>query len=422
MHDRPPSGAAGSPGRRLSGLRVLVVGINYAPEVSGIGPYTYDACSTIAEAGASVTVVTGVPHYPSWTVDPAYARRLIHRSREAGVDVVRVRHTVPARQDALRRGLYEASWHAAALPVVMTTRADVVVGVTPALTGLSLARAAAGRRGVRWAAVVQDLLGAAATESGVAGGRRVSAPVVRWEAAQLAAADLVGVIGEGFAGAVSHLGVDRTRVRQVPNWSRVSAYPGSKADARAALGWPDDALLVVHTGNMGLKQDLVNVVRAAQECERRGVSARFALVGDGSQRAILEREAARVSSLTVLPPVSDDTYPAVLAASDVLLVNQRAGVETMSLPSKLTSYFVAARPVLAAVEPSGWTAQELAHVAGSVVVAPGAPGLLADEVERLASDEAYRQAQEKAARSHCRVLDRSSGPRHYVDLVAELAT
>ena len=63
----------------LRGRRVLVVGINYAPEHTGIAPYTTNACSYLAEQGAEVFVLTGLPHYPQWTVPPDYLGKLFRR-------------------------------------------------------------------------------------------------------------------------------------------------------------------------------------------------------------------------------------------------------------------------------------------------------------------------------------------------------
>ena len=52
----------------LDGASICVVGINLAPETTGIAPYTTALALTLAAAGASIHVVTGIPHYPQWTI------------------------------------------------------------------------------------------------------------------------------------------------------------------------------------------------------------------------------------------------------------------------------------------------------------------------------------------------------------------
>ena len=48
----------------VAGKHVLVVGINYAPEPTGIAPYTTGLAEHLAQTAASVEVFTGLPHYP----------------------------------------------------------------------------------------------------------------------------------------------------------------------------------------------------------------------------------------------------------------------------------------------------------------------------------------------------------------------
>ena len=137
---------------------------------------------------------------------------------------------------------------------------------------------------------------------------------------------------------------------------------------------------------MGLKQGLENVIEAASLAEQRGEPIRFVLMGDGSQRRALEALGGGLSTLEFLPPVPFEEYADTLAAADVLVINERVGVHDMSLPSKLTSYFIAGRPVVAAVDPEGATAREIALSGGGLTVRGGKPELLLAAVARLAAN------------------------------------
>ena len=91
--------------------------------------------------------------------------------------------------------------------------------------------------------------------------------------------------------------------------------------------------------------------------------------------------------LEILPPVGDVEFPSALGAADVLLVNERPGVARMSVPSKLTSYFRAGKPILAATDATGFTASELAASGAGVCVPADRPDLLLSEAIRLAQIE-----------------------------------
>ncbi len=61
-------------------------------------------------------------------------------------------------------------------------------------------------------------------------------------------------------------------------------------------------LVVLHAGNMGLKQGLEQVVDAAALAGRRGSAIRFVLVGDGNQRERIAALGAGVPALEMRPP------------------------------------------------------------------------------------------------------------------------
>ena len=90
---------------------------------------------------------------------------------------------------------------------------------------------------------------------------------------------------------------------------------------------------------------------AAQEPD-----VRFVFMGDGNQRATLQRATAGLPNVEILPPVEDEMYLRTLMAADCLLVHERATVRDMSLPSKLTSYFATGLPVIGVVASTGGTA------------------------------------------------------------------
>lgn len=384
----PDRGGVSGPGSASGARRLLLVSTNYAPEHAGIGPYATQiaehwASGDSALGPAEVHVLTGMPHYPSWRLDPAY--RGVWRAEEerAGVRVHRRRHTVPPRQTALRRALFEASVlaHGTAVPPRMA-RPDAVVAQMPSLAGGVIGARIARRYHVPYVPVVQDLMGAAAAQSGIRGGGRAAAPAAAAEAYALRRAALVGVIHESFVDKVAAMGVRPDRIRLVPNWSHVARPSRPRAETRARLGWRDGRIVVLHSGNMGLKQGLEVLVEAA----RLAPEVQVVLMGDGSQREHLRALAGGLPNLEFAPPADDADFPDVLAAADVLLVTQRASVLDMSVPSKLTSYFAAGRPVVASVAAAGGTAQEVLHSGAGVLVPPEDAGALLEAVRALAGD------------------------------------
>jgi colanic acid biosynthesis glycosyl transferase WcaI len=365
---------------------ILFAGINYGPEQSGISPYTTGLAEYLVRSGHRVTVITGFPHYPAWTVDPAYRGQLRKREVIAGVEVIRRRHHVPSHQSVVGRGLYEATFFAHGL-LTRVDPPDVVIGVTPSLSGGALARIFAARWHVPYGVIVQDLMGRAAEQSGIAAGGRVAGGVSRFEAWALERARAVGEVSPAFAPYLQSLGVRPSRIVELPNWIVRPAVEANVADTRRRLGWGSEQI-VLHAGNMGLKQGLEQVLDAAAMAATSDPRIRFVLLGDGNQRALLQQAATGLPNVQFLPSQSDDDYAAALAAADVLLLCQRASVADMSLPSKLTSYCVAGRPIVAAVRIDGATYREIQRTGAAMAVPAGDPEALLGALSELRNDPA----------------------------------
>lgn len=383
---------------------VLIVGINYAPEHAGIAPYTTGLAEHLVAIGHEVTVLTGVPHYPAWTVGPGFERRLSIVERRNGVRIIHRAIYMPRRQTALQRAAYEGSFLASGIATTLIRRPDAVLGVVPSLSGGVLARLAAARYRTRYGVLFQDLMSHGAAQSGIAGGQRVVAATRRAERFVVARARAVAAVSPMFLNALAALGVPSDRVWYVPNWAHVRPSAQDAAErqrTRARLGWRDDEVVILHAGNMGLKQGLGQVVEAAARASGppvRSKALRFVLMGDGSQRAALEEQVAatRANNVAFLRPEPAESFMDVLDAADVLLVTERASVRDMALPSKLTSYALAGRPVIAAVDPDGATATEVRRAGNGLVVPAEAPDQLLQAIDTLTADPALAKAMASA--------------------------
>jgi glycosyltransferase involved in cell wall biosynthesis len=264
---------------------------------------------------------------------------------------------------------------------------DLVVGVVPSLSGAAIARILAARWHVPYAVIVQDLMGPAASESGIRGGHRISGLVARAEAWSLRRARLVAPVSEAFLPYLHSIGIPDQRIAHLPNWTLHSRNDGDRAETRRRLGWGDEQI-VLHAGNMGLKQHLEQVLAVAQLAIHDAPDVRFVLLGDGNQRSALQRQAVMLPNVEFLPTQGDDDYDLALNAADVLLVSERATVADMSLPSKLTAYCAAGRPIVAAVRQNGATYHEVISSGAGLVVPAGHPEELLEALGRLREDPA----------------------------------
>jgi colanic acid biosynthesis glycosyl transferase WcaI len=129
-------------------MRILIHGINFSPELTGIGKYTGEMAEWLAPQGHDVRVVTAPPYYPQWQVADGFANAWsksqlsalassLHTSAATGKLVVyRCPLWVPAKPSGLKRILHLASFALSSLPVMLSQvlwRPQVVWVVQPAL-------------------------------------------------------------------------------------------------------------------------------------------------------------------------------------------------------------------------------------------------------------------------------------------------
>jgi putative colanic acid biosynthesis glycosyltransferase WcaI len=387
----------------MLGHRVSLLSLHYPPEETGNAPYTGALAVGLSARAHRVTAHVGHPHYPEWEVRPGYGQWRRTETIE-GVTVHRLRHFVPQPPKGIRRLLSELSFGARLLFSSLGSD-SVVVAVSPALfaTALAVLRIRLTPWRPRLVVWVQDIytLGLAETKQG----GDLTASITRFvERFVLRAADRVIVIHPRFAEYLAqNLGVAPERIDVIRNWTHLKPSPVlCQRDARAALGWQTDVSLAVHTGNMGTKQGLENVVEAARLADEQRAPIKFVLVGDGCERARLEQLAQGIDRIQFVDPLDEADYRCALAAADCLLVNELPGVATMAVPSKLTSYFDAKRPILAATDPTGIAAGEVERANAGVVVLAGDPHKLLAMALQLSEDKTQAAAYGAAGQRYCR--------------------
>ena len=253
---------------------ILIVGLNYAPEPVGIGPYTTGLAEALAKRGHRVEVVAGKPYYPQWRRDPAFAGSGWQPASEAGVRITRCPHYTPRDPGGLRRILHLASFAAAALvPALRARRPAVVVAIAPALLSVASAWLAARRHGARLWIHVQDF----EVEAALATGLMARGPLARLARATegwlLRRGERVSAISPQMCAKLIDKGVAPARVLELRNWADPRFAPDPAGAAALRRDWGlEGRTVALYSGNIARKQGIEILVEAARAlCGRRDI-------------------------------------------------------------------------------------------------------------------------------------------------------
>jgi hypothetical protein len=116
-------------------------------------------------------------------------------------------------------------------------------------------------------------------------------------------------------------------------------------------------------------------------------------VGGGNQLDFLRGESQGLASVVFVPPVTEVELANLLQSADILLVHELPGVKEMSIPSKLTTYFQAGKPVLVCSEPDSLAAKSVLENGTGLWVKSGNPDTLLAKIDTLDLEEARKVAQ-----------------------------
>ena len=387
-------------------MKILLYGLNYAPETVGTGRYSGELGAWLAARGHRVKVIAAPPYYPAWRIAPG-AKRWWRREMLDGVQVRRCPLWVPRRPRGWSRMLHLASFALSSLPVALwqglAWRPDVVLAVAPTLAAAPGAWLAARLGGAGAWLHLQDFELEAAFGLGMAQGGGLKRLALWLERRLLRRFERVSSISPAMLRRLAAKGVAPERLVEFRNWVDCQAVRPGPRDAvlAAELALPEGRRIALYSGNLGEKQGLELLVAAARELAPRR-DLLFLLVGEGSARARLAAAAAGLESLVLRPLVPPERLNELLNLADLHLLPQRADAADLVLPSKLTGMLASGRPVLATAAPGTGLAAELEGC--GLLVPPGDAAALAQAIRRLLDDAGLATELGRAARA--RALER----------------
>jgi len=209
--------------KKIESRRLLVVALNYAPDLTGIGKYVSEMTEWLAtRKQLEIRVVTAPPYYPAWQVASGYSARRYQKERIGGIEIYRCPLWVPRRPRGMTRLLHLLSFALSTLPVLLwqglSWRPHVVFVVEPPLGAAPGAWLAAKLCGAQAWLHVQDFEVDAAFDLGLLRAGVLRRVVLAAERAVMRGFDRVSNISDRMLAKLLEKGVDQQRVFLFPNW------------------------------------------------------------------------------------------------------------------------------------------------------------------------------------------------------------
>jgi glycosyltransferase involved in cell wall biosynthesis len=191
----------------------------------------------------------------------------------------------------------------------------------------------------------------------------------------------------------------RYRLEVLYNWMSLQVDHLPQTNYRAQLGL-QGKVVFVYGGNLGVAQDVDNIVRLAQGLAHHD-HIRFLLVGEGSEVPRLKGLLAekRLQNIQILQAVSPPEYLALLSEFDVGLLSLDQRLKTQNVPGKLLGYMYWSKPTLASINPGNDLFEILEEDQAGLCLLNGDDDGLCAAALRLANEPDLRCRMGKNART-----------------------
>ena len=356
-------------------LRLVVLCPHFAPDLAPTGVVMTRIVTELAARGHELHVVTSLPWYRNHAIEPGWGGRLWRTEKTEWGSIIRV-HPFPgkSKSNLLRRALgfiafsYAVgirSVHADGFPF----KVDGVLAMSPPLT---LGLTGWFTKIIRRAPLVfniQDVFPDAAIQTGAISNKKIIAAAKWLERVSYQRSDAVVLLSRDLRTNIANK-IDKKfhdRLHVIPNFVDTHAItPQNRMTAyRTELGIGDQ-LVVMYAGNVGFSQSLNLVAEAAAKFPE----IAFVINGDGAARKKLQHDCAQLANVYFGDYQPIERLSEVLATGDIHLVPLRAGLASVSVPSKSYSILAAGRPMLAAIDPNTEIPNMLRESGAGIAVEP----------------------------------------------------
>lgn len=376
-------------------MRILLYGINFSPELTGIGKYSGELIEWLASKNHESCVITAPPYYPTWKVGEGFSSFYFKKEKQQKISVYRCPLWVPKHPNAIKRLIHLLSFTISSFPVLIsliTWKPDVIICIAPSFfyapQTILFSRLTHSKTWLHF----QDFEICAMFGTGMMTSlKRLNNFAHSIQSFITRKFDIVSTISHTMVKSAEKRMVSRSAVRLLPNWVDLDFIrpDGNKHIFKNRWGIKKDQKIILYSGNIGKKQGLETLVKAADLLKQKK-NILFIVVGDGAFKQALKQLALakKLTNILFKPLQPYELLPDLLCCADIHLVLQKKGTKDSFLPSKLTSILSSGGNAIITAEKGS----ELYHIVKSnpgigVNIPPETPQCLADTIISMLNEK-----------------------------------
>lgn len=375
-------------------MKILILGLNYYPEPTGIAIYSAGLAAGLRDRGHEIEVVTGYPYYPEWKIKDGYFARWYKVTSLHGIPIVRCPLYVPANPTMVRRIIHHLSFAFSSLiPMMLRSRKmrpDIILSIAPSILSAPVANLAAKFWGGKTWLHVQDFEVEASFATGhLSAGSRLGKLAMWFERKILGNFDQTSTISREMCKKMLTKLPENSNVIELCNWAEIDSIQPQDYSIFREKWKIDTRYVALYSGSIAKKQGIALIVDVARILRDRD-DITFIICGNGPEKDELERLAQDQPNVRIYELQPREDLNELLNLATIHLLPQKADAADLVLPSKLANMLASGRPVVVGAHEGTGLAREIKGC--GVRCEPENPQSMANAIELLVSEpEIYKQ-------------------------------
>ena len=331
---------------------MLVINQYYRPDVASSGQLLAELCEFLGSSGITVHVITGQPSYTA-DAQTAPKKELLN-----GVIVHRVSlgKSIGKNNIAIRfAGYCKFIWRAWALSrkIARTTKPNVVLTLSnPPIVGL-LGALLAKRRKIPFVYVLYDI-----HPDILIATKWMTLPrivITVWNYANSFifkyATTIIVPSSTMKTTLVGHKALTEGKIKVIANWARPEIKnPSYETTIKTTLGIPQEHMMVLYAGNIGIMQQLDPILDTALQLKN--LPIHFLFIGEGERKTELVQRAnfEGLTHVHFLPYQPEQQFAQIVLESEACFVTLQLGLDAYSAPSRAYTFLSAGTAIIALMD------------------------------------------------------------------------
>lgn len=330
-------------------MKYLIIVQNYPPEIGAVR-YTFDLANALYEQGHSITIITGIPHYPTGCTYTGYSNNDVSVKNENGIEVVRVPLLLASNTQPLKRILGFITFFFSAIPYLLKNKdAQLLIVSIPPLNVLFLGILAKLMFRTPFISLLRDFEPYSSFNTRKFLTNNFFFTIAKLFSKLYNYSDAVVVVHSDQISTIQKLDLHFKNLKLLPHPFKLLSSKAKKSfDIKSNRNYSPKYLRGIYIGTFGRVHALPLLIKTLNSNDIPSLPIDFIFIGDGEEKQKCEELLLSSDNqhIKIFGSIPFELVEGELMNADFLIFSLASDIEIDGVGSKFYEYLAACKPIL----------------------------------------------------------------------------